>query len=207
MGLTVLLSAMTVGSASADVNVGLSVNSDGQKSFYLAIGSHYNVPEKEVIIVREKKIPDEELPVVFFLARKTSVAPELLISLRLNGMSWMAIAKQYNVGADVFYVPVVVEPGPPYGKAYGLYKNKKKSEWKKIELTDSEIVNFVNLRFISDHYGCSPDQVIEMREKGKTFVLINGEVKANKGQSKKQSASIDSDKGKNNKGNDKKKDK
>ena len=171
----------------ADIDVGLSIGEDGIKGFYLAIGEHFKVPEKEIVIVREKKIPDEDLPVVYFMARRSEVAPEVIIKLRLGGKSWMEICAHFGMTAEIFYVPVKTAPGPPFGKAYGHFKKKKKNEWKTIQLSDADIVNFVNLRFISEHYGYSPDDVIKMREKGKSFVIINAEVKKNKGQENKQS--------------------
>lgn len=174
----------------ADVDVGLSIGDGGIKGFYLAIGEHYKVPEKQIVVVREKKIPDEELPVVFFLARRAEVAPDVIIKLRLGGKSWMGICAHFGLTAEVFYIPVKRAPGPPYGKAYGHFKNKKKNKWGTIRLTDTEIVNFVNLKFISEHYGCSADDVIKMREKGSSFVAINAEVKKNKGQEKKKSGQL-----------------
>lgn len=169
----------------ADVDVGVSIGDDGIKSFYLAIGDHYNVPEKDIIVVRKKSIPDDQLPIVYFLARKAGVSPEVIIKLRLGGKSWWEITVHFGLNAGIYYVPVKSNPGPPYGKAYGHFKNKKKAEWNKIILTDIEIINFVNLRFISEHYGYSPDEVIKMRANGKSFIAINKEAK-NKGQAKKQ---------------------
>ena len=174
----------------ADVDIGLSIGDGGIKGFYLAIGEHYKVPQKQIVVVREKKIPDEELAVVFFLAQRAEVAPGVVIKLRLGGKSWMVISAHFGLTAEIFYVPVKRAPGPPYGKAYGHFKNKKKSQWRTIRLTDAEVVNFVNLRFISEHYGYSPDDVIKMREKGNSFVAINAVVKKNKGQEKKQSKQL-----------------
>jgi len=171
----------------ADVNIGLSIGDGGIKGFYLAIGEHYKVAQKEIVVVKEKKLPDEELPVVFFLARRAEVAPDVIIKLRLGGKSWMGICAHFGMTAEIFYVPVKQVPGPPYGKAYGHFKNKKRNKWSTIRLTDTEIVNFVNLKFISEHYGYSADDVIKMREKGNSFVAINAEVKKNKRQMKKQS--------------------
>ncbi len=170
----------------ADVDIGLSIGDGGIKGFYLAIGEHYKVPQKQIVVVRERKIPDEELAVVFFLSQRTRVAPEIIIKFRLGGKSWMEISAHFGLTAEIFYVPVKRAPGPPYGKAYGHFKNKKKNQWGTIKLTDVEVVNFVNLRFISEHYGYSPDDVIKMREKGNSFVVINAEVKKNKGQEKKK---------------------
>lgn len=165
----------------ADVNVGLSIGENGLQSFYLAIGSYYNVPEKTVVVVHERRIPDEELPVVFFLAQQAKVSPDVVINLRLSGQSWMDIAFHYGLTAQAFYVPLAVVPGPPYGKAYGYYKNRPQSKWKEIRLSDADIVNFMNLKFVSGYYGYSPDEIVKMRGAGKGFVTISNEVKKSKG--------------------------
>jgi hypothetical protein len=166
-------------SASAGIEIGLSADRDGINSFHLAIGEHVGVEQKIVVKARERKIPEEELPVVFFLARHASVSPSVIIDLRLDGRSWMDIALHYGLHADVFYVPLK-DPGPPYGKAWGHFKKKKKSEWSTIRLSDSEIAASVNLKFISSHYGCSPDEVAAMRADDKSFVSINSKVKKKK---------------------------
>ena len=161
----------------ADVSFGLSVGEEGLRSFYLAIGEHYQVPEKQIVAAREKKIPDEEMPVVFFLARRADIDPSLIIKMRLGGKSWMDICLHFGLTAEVFYVPLKGNPGPPYGKAYGHYKKHKKDQWREIRLTDVDIVNLVNLRFISNHYGCPPDEIIKLRGSGSSFADINAKMK------------------------------
>lgn len=180
------MGCFTASPGRADVSFGLSVGEEGIKSFYLAVGEHYRVPEKEIVIVRQKNIPNEEMPVVFFLAKRTGTTPEAIIKLRLGGKSWMEITAHFGLSAEIYYVPVKEVSGPPYGKAYGHFKNRERNQWREIKLTDGDIVNFVNLKFISEHYGCSPDEVVKMRENGKNFIDINTEVKKNKGQAKKE---------------------
>ncbi len=165
---------------SAGVSVGIEADSDGIKSFHLAIGEFYNIPEKEVIIVRERQIPEEQLPVVFHIAENARVNPSVIIKLRLKGMSWMEICRHFNLTAEIFYFELNHNPGPPYGKAYGHFKNRKRTQWNTIELSDADIVNFANLRFLTVHYGYSPDEVIKMRSNGKKFISIHKEVKAKK---------------------------
>lgn len=176
----IMILAGFAGTSKADLSVGLSIGDGGIKGFYLAIGEHYKVAEKDVIVLKKQKVPDEELPVVFYLSNRAYVTPAAIIKLRLSGKSWMDITFHYGLTAEVFYVPVKEVSGPPYGKAYGHFKNKKKTEWRKIRFSDAEIVNFVNLKFISEHYDYSPDEVIKMRSGGKGFVAINGEIKSKK---------------------------
>ena len=187
------IGCFTASTARADLSFGLSVGEEGIKSFYLAVGEHYKVPEKEIVVVKQKKIPNEEMPVVFFLARRAGTSPETITKLRLGGKSWMEITAHFGLTAEIYYVPVKEVSGPPYGKAYGHFKKRKKNQWREIKLTDVDIVNFVNLKFMSEYYGCSPDEVVKMRENGKNFIDINAQIKKNKGQAKKEAKVANAD--------------
>lgn len=193
--MTVLLAVGLMASARADINIGVSADETGIRDFYLAIGDHYRQPEKEIIVVRERGIPDDELPVVFFLASRAGVSPAAIIKLRLGGSSWMDITFHYGLTAGIFYVDLGRKPGPPYGKAYGHFKNKPKKQWGEIALADPDIVNFVNLKFLSSHYGYSPNEIISMRSKGQSFTKINASIKKSK-QEKKSSKPAKAAKGK-----------
>lgn len=161
------------------VDVGVSIGEEGIRRFYVSVGDYYHVPEPEVIVIRQRGIPYEEIPVVFFLASRAHVTPEAMIDLRLSGMSWMDITLHFGLGPEIFYVPVQAEiHGPPYGKAYGYYKHKPKKEWKTIRLENDDVVNLVNLRFISEYHGCDPMDVIGVRSQGREFIVINDDFKA-----------------------------
>lgn len=168
----------------ADVSLGLSISDGEVRSFYLAVGDYYRVPERTLVVVHERNIPDDEVPVVFFIAQRARVSPDVIIDMRLSGRSWMDITLHYGLSPEIFYVPLAVAPGPPYGKAYGYYKNRPRSKWREIRLADADVVNFVNLKFVSSYYGYSPDQVVKMRSGGKRFVAISSEIRKNKGASK-----------------------
>lgn len=174
----------------AGVDVGISLDEDGIKGFYLAIGDHYDVKEKEVIIVREQKIPDDDLPVIFFLARHAGVKPGVIVKLRLGGKSWMDITFHYGLTAEIYYVQFDHDPGPPYGNAWGHFKKKKRAKWGGIRLVDADIVNFVNLKFVSEKYGYTPAEIVKLRAKGDSFVNIHKHVKANRGQQKKKAKAM-----------------
>jgi len=191
--------------ASAGVDLGISIGEEGLRSFSLSVGDYYRVPQREVVIIREKGIPYEEMPVVLFLAESAHVAPGVIVDLRLRGMSWMDITFQYGLSPEIYYVPLKTAPGPPYGNAYGHYKKWPRKEWKKVRLGDDDVVNLVNLKFASEHYGYSPEEVIKMRSGGRNFVEINEEIKKEKGRDRKENTKI-KDRGKKQKGKGKFKD-
>ncbi len=171
----VILCQGVAAAQSRDVDFGISVSDGRLRGFYLAVGEHYGVPAPQVVEVRERhRCSDEELPVVYFLAARAHVAPSAIIDLRVRNMSWLDIAFHYHLSPEIFYVPVTVERiGPPYGHAYGYYK---KHNWNKVSLSDREVVDLVNLRFMSEHYRMAPEQVMAMRSHQNTFVAINDEI-------------------------------
>lgn len=144
-------------------------------NFHVAVSNYYHVPEREVVVIRERHIPDDDLPVVLFIAQRARVPAARIIDMRLRGLSWWDISVNYGIGPDVYYVPVTVVSGPPYGHAYGHYK-RPRHEWKKIRLSDADVVNLVHLRFISDYYGVSPDRVIEARGRHGNLMAVHSDM-------------------------------
>ncbi len=165
----------------ATVSIGMTVTNDGLKNFYFSIGEFYRVPEREVIVVRQQGIPDEELAVVFFLATRAKVPPAQIIKWRMhNRWTWMKIVAKLRLSPEIFYVPVDVPvTGGYYGKIY-VYYQQPRNKWRYIKLTDTEVVHCVNLHFISGYYGYKPIEVIKMRDAGKNFVVIHNDIKMKK---------------------------
>jgi hypothetical protein len=173
------LALMGAGSASAGLSVGISAGSNGVDAFYLAIGDHYRVPQRDVLVVRQSRIADDEIPVVFFLAQKARVAPAVIVRLRHAGYSWYRIANHYRLGPDVFYVALKRPMGPYYG-VYRDYQRTPRTQWSRIRMTDRDVVNFVNLRFLSEQGHCSADDIVDRRSKGGDFRDIHRDLRAGK---------------------------
>ena len=144
-------------------------------NFHVAVSNYYHVPQREVILIRERRIRDDDLPVVLFIAQRARVTPATIVDLRLGGLSWWDISVRYGIGPEVYYVPVTVAPGPPYGRAYGHYK-KPRTQWNTIVLSDDDVVNLVHVRFLSDYYHVPPERVIEVRGRQRDFVAVHHEV-------------------------------
>lgn len=178
--LAVLSATGMAARADTRMDIGATIVDGGLKGFYLGLGEYYRVPEREIIVIHERRIPDHDIPVVMFIAQRARVVPAVIIDMRLAGRSWMDISLHFGLGPDIYYVPVTKVYGPPYGNAYGYYKNKPRKEWQSIRLSDADVVNLVNLRFISERYHYSPEEIMRMRSGGKSFVGINDEIRYGK---------------------------
>lgn len=152
--------------------------SNAETSFFLAIGDYFTVLQSEITILRQEGIPDEEIPVVFFMAQQAKVAPTTIMKIRLKGKPWMEITTHYGFGTEIFYVPVEpnVEVSPLYDYAYGYYKNRPRKEWSDMNLRDPDIINLVNLKFLSENYKYPAYKIMEMRQDGMKFYEINDEI-------------------------------
>jgi len=148
-------------------DIGVSGSDRGINSFSLSIGDYYRVPRQEVMII-ERSIPRDEMSVVYFLARESRRDARYITDLRLRGSSWWDISLRLGLDPRTLYViDTNRHAGPPYGKSYGYSKNKKH------HLRDSEIVELVNVRFLSDYHHISPDEVIKRRRTGERYNHID----------------------------------
>lgn len=153
------------------VDVGASFGSQGLDAFYLSIGEHYGVPVSRVAHVG-RYVPVYEVPVVYSVAHHAHVAPSSVLDLRRAGRSWMDITLHFGLSPEIYYVPLAVDPGPPYGHAYGYYKKHPRARWRTIRLADADVVNLVNLRFLADRHHVKPERIVRMRGAGKDFLAI-----------------------------------
>ena len=59
-------------SRAAQVQARADFSGDGLRSFYFAIGNYYQVPERQVDLVRDRALPPDEIPVAFFVAQRAA---------------------------------------------------------------------------------------------------------------------------------------
>jgi hypothetical protein len=182
--IAVLIALAGLAAQAAQVDLGISVSDGKLRSFYIAVGDHYRVAPRVVVDLRTRyRLLDEELPIVFFLAARAHVAPQAVIDLRLGRMSWLDIALRLRLSPDIFFLPGAAERiGPPYGNAYGYYrKHGRAGDWGSLVLSDREVIDLVNLRFMSEYHGLGPDVIVGMRGRHKSFVAIHDEIGRSKG--------------------------
>lgn len=95
------------------------------------------------------------------------MSPETVIALRERGWSWMDVAAHLGLRPTVFVRHLPARRGPPYGKAHGYWRNRGYTH-----LTDRQIVDFVNVRFVADYYRAPVREVIVYRDRGVSFAQI-----------------------------------
>ncbi|HUO57866.1 MAG TPA: hypothetical protein VMV05_06780 [bacterium] len=155
-----LLAVLLPAAAPAQVQVGFSAGSGGN-SFYLAVGNYYQAPQEQVAVCQQRHIPDEEMPVVFFIAQRAHVAPGVIVDLRAGGGRWVDIMGRYHLDPRILYVKGAGSlRGTPYARFDDYYHHRGR-----VTLEDGDIVNMVNLRFASDYYHRPAGEVVKMRAK------------------------------------------
>lgn len=179
--IAVLIGFLTATTATAQqVDVGASFSSEGLDAFYLSIGNHYGAPVTSVTHVGTY-VPVYEVPVVYHVAHYAHVEPSVVLGLRRAGRSWTDITLHFGLSPEIYYVPLEFDPGPPYGRAYGYYKKHPRARWSTIRLVDADVVNLVNLRFLSEHHHIEPARIVRMRGAGKDFLAIERDLGRGKG--------------------------
>jgi hypothetical protein len=135
-----------------------------------------------------------EVPVVLWLSSRTDARPEDLLRRRRAGEAWFEIGLSYGLGPEVYYVPIERDPGPPYGKAWGYYRNHPREQWSRIRLDDGDVINLVNLRFLSEHHRLDPWEIAHRRAAGRDFADIHDELAHGRGRGRGRGRGHDKDK-------------
>ena len=91
---------------------------DGKlRSFDIAIGTREAFPPG-VVWIREAGIPEDEIPVVFFISEHTGWEPRAIVRLRLGGLSWWDISDRCGLDPALYGFSYRVGPGPRFDRGY-----------------------------------------------------------------------------------------
>lgn len=148
------------------------------RDYYNTIAAQFKITPKEVQLVRQQQIRDEQIAVVLFIAQQANVASKVVAELRLSGADFISIASRYKLGADVFHFPVTTPVGKPYQQAYAPFDRTPREKWNKILLTDEAAINLVNLRMLVEQHHCPPEKVMNARANSRNFIEINQQLAA-----------------------------
>lgn len=148
-----------------------------ERDFYKALAAYYTVSDDVVAGFVDGKISAADMSVILLFASKADKDPADIMKLRLDGKSWTEIYKSQNLEPGIFYFLIAGDiPSAIYGPLIAKFRETPQNQWANLDLSDTEIINLVNLRFISSQNDYSVFEIMEMRDKGKDFIRINHDV-------------------------------
>jgi len=171
LGLLVVCAVAVVGSPSfggldIDFSASASIALDDDTDLYFAINSRYFDHDQAGVaeLGRHYRDPDD-LAVLLFLSRHSRRDTAEIVALRSKGMTWWEIGIRIGVPADVYFVRVDRDPGPPYGNAYGHWKRHRHNV-RAFALSDVEVRDLVAVRMIHEYYGVPVEVAMSRRAAG-----------------------------------------
>lgn len=142
--------------------------------YIIDVGDYFQVDYEEVNELIDNGITIEELPVVCFIAQRAKVSIDKVAQARAVGQSWQAVTSEFHLDATTFYVIIHGKySSKPFKSAFDKFHSQIDYNWKKVELSDADIINLVNLRFIYQHHDFSPFRVMTLRDNGADYTTVN----------------------------------
>ena len=168
-----LLAAGMPASAGLDIDLGARVRVGDDADLFVNISSRYfGRDSRSVADMGMRYANPDDLSVALFIGKRSGMSAEAVWRLREGGMSWWEIGLRYRIPEDAWFVPVRRNPGPPYGNAYGHWKNGKKG----YRLSDADARNLVAVRMIHEYYGVPVEVAMEWRASGQSVRTLMNKV-------------------------------
>jgi len=163
------LAVVAPASAGVDVDFGVAARIDDRTDLYFSISSRYFGRDQDTVTTWGARYHDpDDLAVVLFISKHSGKSLDELYALRQQrGLTWWEISVRYGVTPEIWFVPVQRDPGPPYGKAYGHWKNHKRDRKANVVLTDADLRNLIAVRMVHEYYGVPVDVAMEWRSGGR----------------------------------------
>lgn len=149
-----------------DVALGMNVNEDTR--IFLNVTNQTWRPAVPATVLQRCPDPEDDFPVIAFLAYHSHRSPTFILNLRREGYTWSDIFFQVNVSPSVLFVAMDRDPGPPYGKAWGYWKKHYRPGTRvRYRLADRDVVGLVKVQTAARHFGASPFSVVEAQRGGR----------------------------------------
>jgi hypothetical protein len=157
-----------------DVALGVDVNEDTR--IFLNVTNQTWRPAVPATVLQRCPDPEDDFPVIAFLAYHSHRSPSFILNLRREGYAWSDIFFQVNVSPSVLFVAMDRDPGPPYGKAWGYWKKHYRPGTRvRYRFADRDVVGLVKVQTASRHFGTSPFSIIDAQRGGRRPEVFTAE--------------------------------
>ncbi len=141
--------------------------------YYAAVAEFFELPASEVDILRDWRLPVDEIPVVLFVSRRAGVSAEALAQLRRAGKQWPELVTQYGLDAGQLHLPIAdVSRAYALAALYQQYDSLEPRRWREVKLTDQDVVVLVNVRMAAQTLRMSPEDILEGHRTTPSFVAL-----------------------------------
>jgi len=144
---------------------------DSKDPFHIAVRDYFKVTEDQIGSLLKTPLPDDDLPIVLFIAQRAGVDPNSVLVVWSSGLNWMQTAHHFGLNPWIFFTPIQGDlKNTPYLKPYHYFKDRNN----RVRLSDDDMINLVNLKLIAEQYNRDPYEIVQLRAQGKSFREING---------------------------------
>lgn len=75
----------------------IATGQDAVVDYYDSLSDYFRQSQRAIQAINKKGIPDQEIPAVLLIARRSSASPNEVIDARKSGKEWADLAKQHKV--------------------------------------------------------------------------------------------------------------
>lgn len=141
-------------------------------AYHVAVARHYGRTLEGIESLLSKGIRSDELPLLFALADSSEGQPSSIATRRADGRTWNEILSSFHRSPALFYTELSVLPAPLYHTGMAALAGKPADHWRRAKLSDIELVDLANLRFLVGYQAFEADSIALMRGQGQTFDVI-----------------------------------
>ena len=143
MMLVACLMLMSFSLSKAQTRFGITFSDGNLRGFNIAVGGYDRMPPGNYAWMRRAGLPEEEIPVVFFIARHTGWELRSIVRLRLGGLSWWDVSHRCGLDPALYGLPYRSDPGyslrGPHEQWHDKYKFRERHVF-----SDADIIGAVN---------------------------------------------------------------
>jgi hypothetical protein len=141
--------------------------------FFATVAQRYQVPPQQVRALARGGLPPGQVVVVYYVAEHSLRQPAQILAARQAGGSWRDIARASGLQPETFYYPLAYRG--PFVNVYALYHRLPRDRWTwdQLPLSDADVENLVNLRFLAGLAGRGAIEAERLRAAGCDFVSIH----------------------------------
>jgi hypothetical protein len=163
-----------LGTAAATTTPAAPPRSTEPSLFCAAVGQHFHVGGEQVRDLVDAGLSPSQVVVVYYLAEHSLRQPAQILAERQAGHSWREIARASGLQPESFYYPVASARRPFVNvNALDHPVSRDRWSWEQLPLTDGDIENLVNLRFLAEVGGQRVPDVLRLRSEGYDYVSIH----------------------------------